>query len=114
MVLNTALLEALSYPDLLDDAAVAASLGDALLALSAAYEMALDDGSRYPGLYRLLASPQPDLRRLVGRTPLCSSDTQSNTLLLLPRAASSFIACQGFRTAFVTAHAPQMTSGPRA
>ena len=67
--LNTALVEALCYPDLMDDAVVAASLGDALLALTAAYEMALDDGTRYPGLYRLLASPRPQLRELVGCIP---------------------------------------------
>ena len=64
--LNTALVEALCYAGLLDDEAVARRLGDALLALCTMYEMALDDGSRYPGLYRLLASPSPELWALVG------------------------------------------------
>ena len=63
--LNTALVEALCYADLLDDEGVASRLSDALLTLCTAYEMALDDGSRYPGLYRLLASPRPDLRKMV-------------------------------------------------
>ena len=45
-------------------------MSDALLALCTTYEMALDEGARYPGLYRLLASPRPELRKLVGdRTP---------------------------------------------
>jgi len=68
--LNTALVEALCYADLLDDDAVANRLSEALLALCTAYEMALDDGSRYPGLYRLLSSPRPELRKLVGMRPL--------------------------------------------
>ena len=100
-VLNTALVEALCYPDLLDDTAVAASLGDALLTLSATYEMALDDGSGYPGLYRLLATPRPDLRRLVGRSRLCSADSHVSKSLLHSLAAFKFIMCQGHWAAFV-------------
>lgn len=61
----TALFEALSFHTLLDDAGVNSALEDALLAMSQHHDLALADGGRYPGLYRLLAHTNQKLRILV-------------------------------------------------
>ena len=61
----TALFEALSFHTLLDDAAVNAAVEQALLGLSEHHDLALAEGGRYPGLYRLLAHDNQKLRLLV-------------------------------------------------
>ena len=61
----TALFEALSFHTLLDDADVNKTLELALLMLSQHHDLALADGGRYPGLYRLLAHDNQKLRLLV-------------------------------------------------
>lgn len=61
----TALFEALSFHTLLDDADVNKTLELALLTLSQHHDLALADGGRYPGLYRLLAHDNQKLRLLV-------------------------------------------------
>ncbi len=62
----TALFEALSFHTLLDDVEVNRALESALLRLSQHHDLALADGGRYPGLYRLLAHDNQKLRLLVG------------------------------------------------
>ena len=61
----TAMFEALSFHRLLDDAEVNKALELALLGLSQHHDLALADGGRYPGLYRLLAHDNQKLRLLV-------------------------------------------------
>lgn len=63
----SALFEVLSFQELLDDADVCATVETALLALSKEHDLALTEGGRYPGLYRLLAHSSPELRSLVSR-----------------------------------------------
>ena len=60
-----ALYEVLSYADLLDDAQVAAEAANVLVELSGVFDLPLDGGGRYPGLYRLLAHGNPELHALV-------------------------------------------------
>lgn len=60
-----ALYEVLSHSDLLDDAEVTAAAATALVCLSRAFDLPLDGGGRYPGLYRLLAHSKPELHSLV-------------------------------------------------
>jgi len=64
--LITALFEVLSFPDLMDDVRVNESLESALLHLKQSHELALTDGGRYQGLYRLMAHPGPQIRAMVG------------------------------------------------
>lgn len=64
--LITALFEVLSFPDLMDDMRVNGSLESALLHLKQSHELALTDGGRYQGLYRLMAHPGPQIRAMVG------------------------------------------------
>ena len=64
--LITALFEVLSFPDLMDDMRVDKSLESALLHLKQSHELALTDGGRYQGLYRLMAHPGPQVRAMVG------------------------------------------------
>ncbi len=62
----TTIFECLTYCQLLEDAEVAGQLARALLTLSSTYDLALGEGgARYPGVYRLLAHPQADVRNLV-------------------------------------------------
>ncbi|KAL0045065.1 hypothetical protein WJX82_006977 [Trebouxia sp. C0006] len=63
--LITALFEVLSFPDLMDDMRVNKSLESALLHLKQSHELALTDGGRYQGLYRLMAHPGPQVRAMV-------------------------------------------------
>ena len=67
----TSLFEALTYCQLAEDAEVANLLGRALVTLSARYDLALAEcGARYPGMYRLMAHPEADVRSMVGTTCL--------------------------------------------
>ena len=61
-------LQALSFESLMDDAAVMAALEAALLALNDSHDLALAEGGRYPGIYRLMAHGNPKLRALVRLT----------------------------------------------
>ena len=61
----TALFEVLSFEALMDDAAVMAAVEAALLTLSEHHDLALSEGGRYPGLYRLLAHSSQPVRSLV-------------------------------------------------
>ncbi|GAB4823482.1 hypothetical protein N2152v2_010528 [Parachlorella kessleri] len=62
----TSLFEALTYCQLAEDAEVATLLGRALVTLSARYDLALAEcGARYPGMYRLLAHPDAQVRSLI-------------------------------------------------
>ena len=61
----TALFEVLSFEALMDDAAVMAALETALLNLSEHHDLALSEGGRYPGIYRLLAHSSQPVRSLV-------------------------------------------------
>lgn len=63
--LITALFEVLSFPGLLDDLKVNQALESALLHLKQSHELALTDGGRYQGLYRLMAHPSPQIRAMV-------------------------------------------------
>ena len=60
-----ALYEVLSHSELLNDAEVTAAAATALVCLSRAFDLPLDGGGRYPGLYRLLAHSTPELHSLV-------------------------------------------------
>lgn len=64
--LITALFEVLSFPDLMDDVRVNGAVESALLHLKQSHELALTDGGRYQGLYRLMAHPSPQIRAMVG------------------------------------------------
>ena len=61
----TALFEVLSFHTLLDDAEVNAATEAMLLGVSQHHDLALSEGGRYPGLYRLLAHHNQQLRLLV-------------------------------------------------
>ena len=61
----TVLFEVLSFQTLLDDAGVSIAADMALLALSQHHDLALSEGGRYPGLYRLLAHDNQKLRSMV-------------------------------------------------
>lgn len=61
----TALFEALSFDGLLDDDEVMSEMEQALLKLSTYHDLALTEGGRYPGVYKLLAHETPSLRALV-------------------------------------------------
>lgn len=50
----------------MDDMRVNKSLESALLHLKQSHELALTDGGRYQGLYRLMAHPGPQIRAMVG------------------------------------------------
>ncbi|KAL0017843.1 hypothetical protein WJX77_008034 [Trebouxia sp. C0004] len=63
--LITALFEVLSFPNLMDNVRVNESLESALLHLKQSHELALTDGGRYQGLYRLMAHPSPQIRAMV-------------------------------------------------
>ncbi|KAA6418570.1 MAG: hypothetical protein FRX49_11515 [Trebouxia sp. A1-2] len=63
--LITALFEVLSFPDLMDDVRVNGAVESALLHLKQSHELALTDGGRYQGLYRLMAHPSPQIRAMV-------------------------------------------------
>ena len=72
----TAMFEALSFHRLLDDTEVNKALESALLGLSQHHDLALADGGRYPGLYRLLAHDNQKLRLLVCPTTSISAMPQ--------------------------------------
>ena len=61
----TVLFETLSFADLLDDAEVINEMEQALLKLSKHHDLALTEGGRYPGVYKLLAHHNASLRALV-------------------------------------------------
>lgn len=63
--LITALFEVLSFPALMDDLRINQALEAALLHLKQSHELALTDGGRYQGLYRLMAHPSPQIRAMV-------------------------------------------------
>ena len=63
--LITALFEVLSFPALMDDLKINQALEAALLHLKQSHELALTDGGRYQGLYRLMAHPSPQIRAMV-------------------------------------------------
>lgn len=63
--LITALFEVLSFPTLMDDLKINQALEAALLHLKQSHELALTDGGRYQGLYRLMAHPSPQIRAMV-------------------------------------------------
>lgn len=66
--LITALFEVLSFPALMDSLKVNQALEAALLHLKQSHELALTDGGRYQGLYRLMAHPSPQIRAMVSCT----------------------------------------------
>ena len=57
----------------MDDLKTNQALEAALLHLKQSHELALTDGGRYQGLYRLMAHPSPQIRAMVGR-PFVSPD----------------------------------------
>lgn len=63
--LITALFEVLSFPASMDNLKVNQALEAALLHLKQSHELALTDGGRYQGLYRLMAHPSPQIRAMV-------------------------------------------------
>ena len=65
LALITALFEVLSFPALMDDLKINQALEAALLHLKQSHELALTDGGRYQGLYRLMAHPSPQIRAMV-------------------------------------------------
>ena len=69
----TALFEALSYEALLDDQEVVSEMEKAFMRLSAHHDLALTEGGRYPGVYKLLAHKNSGLRSLVSL--VCKSIT---------------------------------------
>lgn len=66
----------------MDDLRINQALEAALLHLKQSHELALTDGGRYQGLYRLMAHPSPQIRAMV-------SDPHLNTLPLLLLTAAS-------------------------
>ena len=81
----TAMFEALSFHRLLDDAEVNNALESALFGLSQHHDLALADGGRYPGLYRLLAHDNQKLRLLVNPATIFLCNT---TTFASPKTAS--------------------------
>ena len=73
------LFEALSYGEMLDDAAVAAALESALLHLAPKLDLDLASGGRYPGLYQLMAHRSPEIRSQVSRYR-ASSKTRTSAI----------------------------------
>lgn len=71
--LITALFEVLSFPELMDDLKINQALEAAFLHLKQSHELALTDGGRYQGLYRLMAHPSPQIRAMVRRVELSIS-----------------------------------------
>lgn len=61
----TVLFEVLSFESLLEDAGVMQAAEAAILALSEHHDLALSEGGRYPGIYRLLAHSNHRIRTLV-------------------------------------------------
>ena len=63
--LITALFEVLSFPSLMDDLSLNHALESGLLHLRKTHDLALTQGGRYQGLYRLMAHPNPQIRAMV-------------------------------------------------
>ena len=63
----TVLFEALSFEWLLEDAGVMSAAEAAILALSEHHDLALSEGGRYPGIYRLLAHSNQEIRTMVSK-----------------------------------------------
>lgn len=61
----TPLFEALSFESLLDDAEVMAATETAILVLNDRHDLVLEDGGRYPGVYKLLGHGNQQLRARV-------------------------------------------------
>lgn len=63
--LITALFEVLSFPSLMNDLGLNQALEAGLLHLRKTHDLALTQGGRYRGLYRLMAHPNPQIRAMV-------------------------------------------------
>ena len=87
--LITALFEVLSFPSLMNDLGLNQALEAGLLHLRKTHDLALTQGGRYQGLYRLMAHPNPQIRAMVGpSTPLVH---QSCSVAGLAAAYSPFL-----------------------
>ena len=99
--LITALFEVLSFPDLMDNLKLNQALEAALLHLKQSHELALTDGGRYQGLYRLMAHPSPQIRAMVRSFVSFLGfmfDVLGTCLGMMAAGFSSHVTCTSFCT----------------